>query len=266
MLTFRRFTLLFFLLLLTLNFWTFLVHTPTSGFIQTHATILYILLISIYFGISFLMAFLPCTNFHHPVICTGGTQEKSVAITFDDGPDPVQTAAILDILLKHQVKAAFFCVGNKIAKNEDLVRRIIREGHLIGNHSFSHSKWFDLFSTGKMKKEMEETNLLIRTFTGSTPRFFRPPFGVANPMVSRALRQTKLTAVCWDIRSYDTMIANPEKIRQRIIQSLRPGSIILLHDHTVFSQQHLDQLIINIHDTGYNIQPLDHLLNMQAYA
>lgn len=91
MLTFRRLTLLFFIGLLGLNFWIIILGKSNEGFIHTHAAILYFLLFLLYFGISIAMAFLPCSGFHHPVICHGKTDSKIVAITFDDGPDPLKT-------------------------------------------------------------------------------------------------------------------------------------------------------------------------------
>jgi peptidoglycan/xylan/chitin deacetylase (PgdA/CDA1 family) len=264
MLTFRRFTILFFLLLLTLNFWNILTPRP-GGFVQAHDTLLYALLFVTYFGISGAMAFLPCSGFHHPVNCSGSGDQQAVAITFDDGPDRLKTPVILDLLKKHNVPAAFFCIGHKLPANDELTGRIVSEGHLIGNHSFSHSKWFDFFTATRIKKELLATNQLVRKITGRSPLLFRPPFGVVNPMVSRALRSTNLQAVCWNIRSYDTILQDPVKVLQRILRRLQPGAVILLHDHTAFSESHLEQLILGIRAAGYEIKPLDQLLNLQAY-
>ena len=266
MFTFRRLTLLFFITLLSLNLWNIFTDKSTGGFIHTHAILLYTLLFIFYFVISFAMAFLPCTNFHYPVICCGKTKEKSVAITFDDGPDPVKTPIILDILKKYNLQATFFCIGKNIVNHEQLVKRIHEEGHLIGNHSFSHSKWFDLFSSGMMRTELLATDHLIANITGKSPLFFRPPFGVVNPMVCNALKNMHLQAICWNIRSFDTLRNNPQKTLQRILKQLEPGAIILLHDLTNCTQHHLGELLTGIEDAGYRIVPLDKMLNMPAYA
>lgn len=266
MFTFRRFTLLFFILLLGLNFLNIISGKSPEGFIQSHASLWYLLLPALYFGISIALAFLPCTNFHHPVICHGLTKERIVSLTFDDGPDPFKTPLVLDILRKNNLKATFFCIGRNITGNEELLKQMYDEGHLIGNHTFTHSKWFDLFPAGKMRAELQETDNIIKRITGKFPLFFRPPFGVVNPMVSNALKNRHWQTVCWNIRSLDTMKPDPQKTMSKIMTKLKPGSIILLHDFTHFTEFHLDELIQGIVGKGYTIVPLDHLLNKPGYG
>ena len=266
MVTFRRLTLLFFIILASLNLWNIFNNNSANGFIHAHAAPLYGGLFLFYFGISLAMAFLPCSNFHHPVVCRGKTDENSVSITFDDGPDPAKTSMVLEVLKKHDVQAAFFCIGKKLTDNARLLKKMVDEGHLIGNHSYSHSVWFDLFPTRKMSSELLETNRLIKTITGNSPLFFRPPFGVVNPMVGKAAKRMDLRMICWNIRSLDTLNTNPQKITHRILSQLRPGSIILLHDHTRFTEYHLDNLIVAIREAGFGIVPLDKLLQIPAYA
>ncbi len=266
MLTFRRVTMLFFITLLSLNLWNIFSGNSTINLFHAHALLFYALLFILYFGISFVMAFLPCTNFHHRVICHGITDEKLVAITFDDVPNPEKTPVVLDILDMYHVKATFFCIGKNIADHEQLIKRMDEEGHLIGNHSFSHSKWFDLFSSRMMQAEFLKTDQLINKITGKSPLFFRPPFGVVNPMVSNALKNMHWQPVCWNIRSFDTLVNDPEKTMNRILKRLKPGSVILLHDFTPFAQKHLGELISGIQDAGFRIVPLDKMLNMPAYA
>ncbi len=252
-------------MLFSLNLWMLFSGKSTTGFIYEHASFLYVLLAILYFGISFTMAFLPCSNFHHPVICRGRTDGNKIALTFDDGPDKVKTPLVLEILDKYNVPATFFCIGKNIAGNEHLLIKIHESGHLIGNHSFSHSRWFDLFSAGRIKSELLESNRLIKQATGLAPHFFRPPFGVINPMVSKALKKTLLQTVCWNIRSFDTLNRNPGKVNHNILRQLRPGSIILLHDHTLFTEHSLDKLISDILGAGFYIVPLDNLLQIPAY-
>lgn len=266
MLTFRRLTLLFFIGLLGLNLWIIILGKSSEGFLHAHAGMLYFLLFLLYFGISIAMAFLPCTGFHYPVICHGKTQDKMVAITFDDGPDPLKTPVILEILRKNGIPATFFCIGNKIEGQEALLQRIVDEGHIIGNHSFSHSKWFDLYPARRMRAELLETDRIISQVTGRTPSFFRPPFGVVNPMVSNTLKNRHWQAVCWNIRSLDTMVSDSRSIMDRIHKRLKPGAIILLHDFTPFVEKHLEELLLMIGREGFQIVPLDQLLKLPAYA
>lgn len=252
-------------MLFSLNLWMILSGKSTGGFFHDHANLIYGLIAILYFGISFAMAFLPCSNFHHPVICKGRTDGSSVALTFDDGPDKLKTPLILATLDKYKVKATFFCIGRNISGNEHILKKIHDSGHLIGNHSLSHSRWFDLFSASRIEAEVLASNKLIRQVTGQYPLFFRPPFGVVNPMVSKALKKTTLQAVCWNIRSFDTLNRNPEKVNHSILRQLRPGSIILLHDHTLFTEHRLDRLISDILVAGFHIVPLDNLLKLPAY-
>lgn len=125
------------------------------------------------------------------------------------------------------------------------------EGHLIGNHSFAHSPWFDWYPSGKIFRELKMTDLAIQQATGAPVRFFRPPFGVLNPMVSRALKRGAWITFCWDVRSLDTVIPDPEKIHRRILRKVSSGSVILLHDHTDYSLNHLEELIKRLTDKGF---------------
>lgn len=266
MFTFRRLTIIFFIVLLTLNLINLFTRYFHTGWLGIHPYILYMSVFTLYFGISFAMAFLPCSNFHHPVLCKGQATEKVLALTFDDGPDTKNTPLVLKILRKHNIPATFFCIGKNLIGNEKLIMQIINQGHLIGNHSFGHSKWFDFLSARKIRMELLLTDDCIRSITGKTPRYFRPPFGVVNPMVSNALKGMHWQTVCWNIRSLDTMITDHRKISGRILHRLKPGSIILLHDHSSFSASHLDGLLSQINMAGYRVIPLDQLLNKPSYV
>jgi peptidoglycan/xylan/chitin deacetylase (PgdA/CDA1 family) len=265
MFTFRKFTLLFFLCLFTLNFWSILTGPGHGGFIREYSAALYGLVFTLYFGVSVAMAFLPCSGFHHSVRCSGETLRQSVSITFDDGPDPLRTPNILQILNEQNIRATFFCIGSKLEGCEGLLRQMVSEGHIVGNHSLSHSNWFDLFSAGRMRNELEETNLRIEKITGHRPALFRPPYGVINPMVSNAIKRSGMLPVCWSIRSFDTLEGQAEKTIRRICRKLRPGAVILLHDHSTFCEHHLRDLITSIRKRGFEFEPLDQLLKIQAY-
>jgi peptidoglycan/xylan/chitin deacetylase (PgdA/CDA1 family) len=253
-------------MLFILNMVNLFVCDTTSGFFCSNAARFYLLLLAAYLGVSVVMAFLPCSGFHHPVVCRAKTTQRQVALTFDDGPHPAYTPAILDILARRKCNATFFLTGKNIPGNEPLLVRMVEEGHIAGNHSYSHSKWFDLFPARIMRAELHKTDALIRDITGRSPLLFRPPYGVVNPMVSRALRNMHWTAVCWDIRSFDTMRGTPDAITGRVIRKLKPGSVILLHDHTAFTAHSLEKLIDEIENNGFTIVPLDALLNLKAYA
>ena len=113
-------------------------------------------------------------------------------MTFDDGPLPGKTEQILRILREHQAPTAFFCIGNRMEKNPELVKQTHAEGHIIGNHSFSHSSTFDLLSTQKMSGELNAADVAVCDILGFKPRLFRPPYGVTNPNLARAIRIMRL--------------------------------------------------------------------------
>lgn len=268
MITFRRVTVLFFILLLSLNLVHFLGCRMEwlSGHICSHGYIYLLVLISLYISISVIMAFIIGSNFHHSSICQGLTNEKLCALTFDDSPNPANTPAILTILKREQLTATFFVIGKKISGNESLIHEIFSAGHLIGNHSWSHSPWFDFFTAKRMKRELTDTAKAISDITGRSPLLFRPPFGVINPALSRAINMLSYHVIGWNVRSFDTVHQDSEKTTSRILRKVTPGSIILLHDHLAISSQLLEKLISGLKRKGYNIVPLDQLIHIEAYA
>ncbi len=266
MFTFRRFTILFFICLLVLNLASMFGCGTEACFFCVNLPWFYAGLLAAYLGISVAMAFFLSSGYHYPVISRGKTDELNVAITFDDGPDALKTPVVLDILNKHNIPATFFLIGNKIPGNEALVKRITDEGHIVGIHSWSHSNWFDFFAPAAMKRELIRTTETVIAASARIPLLFRPPYGVINPMLARALRSLPLTVVGWSVRSLDTVIRDPARVTDRICRKIRPGSVILLHDHTDFTTDHLERLTGQIRDAGYQIVPLDVLLNIKAYA
>lgn len=141
------------------------------------------------------------SNFFMKVFCSSQTTAKEIAISFDDGPVEKNTAQILDILNQHNVKAGFFCIGNRIEGNEKIFKQIHKEDHLIGNHSYSHHFFFDLFSSKKMLKELIFMNSSTEKLTGVKPKLFRPPYGVINPNLRKAIVEGSFIPVGWSVRS-----------------------------------------------------------------
>jgi peptidoglycan/xylan/chitin deacetylase (PgdA/CDA1 family) len=257
MLTFRNTTFAFFILLFILNIFGF------SGF-PIHFYY-YILLVLVYLTISISMSFFIRSGYHRRVICNARTKEKIVALTFDDGPDNVLTPRLLDQLKMLGIPATFFCIGRKIIGNEAILERMHSEGHLIGTHSYSHSNWFDLYTPSTMFKELELSNKLVFNATGKKPMLFRPPYGVINPMLNKALRRSGLTVIGFSNRAWDTSSRNKEIILSRIMKNLKSGDIILLHDTVQESVDIIQPLDKRIKEAGYQIIPLDKLLNIPAY-
>lgn len=191
--------------------------------------------------------------------------DKKVSLTFDDGPDPIHTNMVLDVLKKYRIKATFFCIGKKILDSDKTLKRINDEGHIVGNHSFRHDPVFDFFPPFMIKKDLQKTNALILKNINKKPLLFRPPFGVTTPSMGLAVRDLKNSVIGWNNRSYDTVDKNEEAIIDRIIKNLKPGGIILLHDILPMHQSLLPRIIESIQNLSYDIVPLTELLQIKAY-
>jgi peptidoglycan/xylan/chitin deacetylase (PgdA/CDA1 family) len=156
----------------------------------------------------------------------GGQQE--VALTFDDGPSVPATARILDILREQHVRATFFVCGVAAQRHPDLVRRIVAEGHGLGNHTYSHP-YLHLKSRWNIAAEIDRTQGVLERITGRRPQLFRPPYGVRWFPLWPLLRQRGLTMVLWSDWGHDGQ-ADPRAIVKETLERLKPGAIILLHD------------------------------------
>ncbi|HLF51076.1 polysaccharide deacetylase family protein [Flavobacterium sp.] len=196
--------------------------------------------------------------------CNNPEKERKIAISFDDGPHEM-TEKVLDVLQKHHVKATFFCIGSQIEKHPEMFQRIIQEGHVVGNHTFTHTKSFGFLSTQKVVEEISRTNRIIERLSGKKVLFFRPPFGVTNPNVSKAISVTKHKVIGWNIRSLDTVIEDETKILERVKNKVVPGGIILLHDTSLKTVNVLEQLLLFLQSENYDVITIDKLLKIPAY-
>lgn len=220
----------------------------------------------LYLFILFIGSYFIQLRFFLKSICSATTPDKCIALSFDDGPGGITTSRILDILKENNVQAAFFCIGVKMTVQKEQLKRILNEGHIIGNHSYSHNRFFSLFSPAKMLSEIEQTSLVCREITGFSTRFFRPPYGVTNPNLRKAVLQGEYISIGWSIRSYDTVIKNEDRLITRISSSLKPGAIILLHDTMDITVRILPRLLKEIRGKGYRVERLDKLINLNPYV
>jgi peptidoglycan/xylan/chitin deacetylase (PgdA/CDA1 family) len=257
MFTFRNTTIIFFILLLTLNILGF------SG-LPIHYYH-YILLVVLYLAFSVSMSFFIRSGYHMKVFCNGLTEEKMVSITFDDGPDSSLTPVLLDQLKDLEIPAAFFCIGRKIKGNESLLKRMHTEGHIIGTHSYSHSNWFDFLTPFQMRQELKKSAHAVLEATGRNPLLFRPPYGVINPMLKKALQGSGLLVIGFSNRAWDTSAQKKKIIVERVMKNLKPGDIILLHDTVPESIEVIKTMAARLKQAGFHIVPLDQLLNIHAY-
>jgi peptidoglycan/xylan/chitin deacetylase (PgdA/CDA1 family) len=181
--------------------------------------------------------------------------QKQIALTFDDGPAQ-HTAAILDILKKEKVKATFFLIGKNIQGNENIVQRMFAEGHSIGNHSFSHGFNFDWQSASKMTDELHQTNEAISNLIQQEVKLFRPPYGVTNPNLGKAIQNTGLKSIGWSLRSMDTVAKDEKALLQKILKQIKTRDIVLLHDSCAITAAILPDLIIELKKRGFSFDVL----------
>lgn len=183
------------------------------------------------------------------------TEKKEVILSFDDGIDPIQTPKVLDVLKENGLKAQFFLIGERAAAHPKIVKRMAKEGHVVGNHSYAHEYYFPLKFVWSMRADLQKTQVLLEELTGSNITYFRPPFGVTNPTLAKVCKQLDYTVVGWSIRSLDTKKEPRELILARIRKQLHPGAIILLHDHLPDSEKLLKELLELLKNEGYAVVP-----------
>lgn len=153
-----------------------------------------------------------------------------LALTIDDGPDPAVTPAVLDLLRAHGAKATFFLIAQRAEAHPALVRRIVAEGHAVGNHSHRHRHTFSLLGPRGFAAEINAAQQVLQRLTGRPPRWFRAPAGLRNPFLDPVLHRLGLTLVSWTRRGFDTRERDPATVLARLTRGLRAGDILLLHD------------------------------------
>ncbi len=224
----------------------------------------YVALVAIYVVIVVAGVIMPSLSFFVNVRTHGNG--RGIALTFDDGPLPEMTTQVLEILGRYNIPGAFFCIGNRVDANPELVRQIDQSGHIIGNHTYWHGRFFDLKSAPMVTRELYDTDVSIHRVIGKRPRLFRPPYGVTNPMIARSLRRLNHTVVGWSIRSFDTIISDRQRLFSRVTRSLKDGDIILFHDYSQAMIDILPDVIEHIRKSGLEIVRVDKLLNEKPYA
>lgn len=176
-----------------------------------------------------LHAVLPGNQLYGEVFSGVETQQKIVAITFDDGPYLPYTEQLLDLLKEYQVPATFFVIGRNAVKHPEMIRRLVAEGHQLGNHTWNH---LDLLKADRqtMISEVERTSRLLEQLTGCRPAVVRPPHGFRDPLVMEVMADRGLTVVEWSIMARDWVNPGVDAIVKTIVTEVANGSVILLHD------------------------------------
>jgi peptidoglycan/xylan/chitin deacetylase (PgdA/CDA1 family) len=171
--------------------------------------------------------------------------KRAVALTFDDGPDPLITPALLDTLKRHRVNATFFVTGRRAAANRDLVVQILSAGHSIGNHSYHHFPLLMLKSRARLQDEILSAQSLLSEF-GISPLSFRPPVGITSPRLGQVLQDAGLICVNFSCRGYDAGNRFIERLSINILKKVKPDDIILLHDSAPSANFNLNKFLHEI--------------------
>ncbi len=158
------------------------------------------------------------------------TARNEIALTIDDGPDPIVTPQVLDILDRYAAVATFFCVGEKAARFPDVCREIVRRGHAVENHSQHHHHHFALMGYSGIMRELQAAQDTVTTITGQRPMFFRAPAGLRNPFLDPVLARLGLQLASWSARGFDTRVGDAGRVKTKLLRGLQAGAILLLHD------------------------------------
>ena len=188
--------------------------------------------VAFFFHLPMLIAILrPSSTWLGPMTTHFTTTERALCLSFDDGPDPSETPALLDLLEEREVRAVFFVVGEKVEQHPELIRRLEAGGHLVGNHSWSHpERSFWRLGSGSVRWEVEKASAAIAKVTGRKPRWFRPPVGHKPWALAPVLKDQALDLMGWTVRGFDGVRCDVGQVEARILAGTRPGAIVLLHE------------------------------------
>lgn len=190
------------------------------------------------------------------IIWSGDRRIPSIYLTFDDGPDPAYTPKLLQILKNQNVSATFFLIGSRVERHPELVRRMVSDGHLVGNHSYSHLRMV-FRPKCFLESEITKTNRAIKKAAGQNPCLFRPPYGRFGIGVLALCKKQCLRLALWNLMSYDyKQSVSAESILQRIDRRITNGRIILLHDSEK-TVTILPELIRRLKNRGFHFMTLD---------
>jgi peptidoglycan-N-acetylglucosamine deacetylase len=206
-----------------------------------------------------LFSVLPTTKiFYGEVFYRGSRTQKQIALTFDDGPEPIYTDQLLDLLDKENVKATFFLIGKKVKAHPEIVKKIVSQGHSVGNHSWSHCK----LSWQKIETiidELDKTQNIIAEVTGGISVLFRPPYGSRDHRVLHAARKRGLSTIMWSITTWDWENPGADKLFNKVRKKIKPGSILCFHDGSKNEDsKHPEQTILAVSKLISHLRSLDY--------
>lgn len=165
-----------------------------------------------------------------PVLHRQKQADRTVALTFDDGPDPAVTPVVLDLLAASGTSASFFCIGERARRHPALLRRMVADGHAVENHSQTHPHHFACLGVGGLRRQVADAQAAIADAAGVAPRWFRAPMGIRSPLLDPVLHAAGLGLVSWSRRGLDTRCGDAATVLSRLARGVAPGDVLLLHD------------------------------------
>jgi peptidoglycan/xylan/chitin deacetylase (PgdA/CDA1 family) len=202
------------------------------------------------------------------IVLRGQQNEMSVALTFDDGPDPRYTPQILDLLEEYNVKATFFLMGARAKSYPDLAKRIKDEGHIIGNHTYWHPNLVEQADIGTLEREVTLTENTLADLIGFRTKLFRAPYGFLYDELVEKIAQMNYSVIGWSVDSLDWQEALPEQIAYNVLNNVHPGAIILMHDGAEWDGDRtntiksLRQIIPALKEQGMGFETIPELLTI----
>jgi peptidoglycan-N-acetylglucosamine deacetylase len=192
---------------------------------------------------------------------------KQLALTYDDGPNDPHTQRLLDVLARHEIRATFFLIGRYVQQRPEIVRELIRAGHVVGNHTFTHPLLI-FKSAREVRSQLESCNRALTDAVGEHSNLFRPPFGGRRPAVLRIARGMGLEPIMWNVTGYDWNASSSEQIERTVTRQVRGGDVVLLHDggHRDFGADRsysvtaTDRLISRYKSEGYEFVTIPEMM------
>jgi peptidoglycan-N-acetylglucosamine deacetylase len=221
--------------------------------------------LGVFMGLCMAAAFTPTCSFFLPVISRGTCGRRAVALTFDDGPDPLTTPELLRLLKKHRTTATFFVTGHRVVRYPQLIKEIIAQGHGVANHSFHHDMLGAFRSATTMQHEIEATQHALKEL-GIVALAYRPPMGITSPRLRRVMQKQGMFVVNFSCRAWDGGNRRIRNMSRRILKHVRANDILLLHENLAepssFSHWagEMDRILNGITEKGLEILPLADLI------
>lgn len=224
--------------------------------------------LEIFVGLCALAPFFPGWRFFLPIITRGPGRRGAIALTFDDGPHPVVTPAVLDLLARLEAPACFFTIGKNVEAHPELVERILAAGHEIGSHSYSHDPLLMLRTAARLEEEVRAGREALAAH-GWEPLLFRPPIGITNPRLGPVLARLGMECVCFRFRPSDFGNRRTRDLARRVLSRVKAGDLLLLHDSHLAAGEPLQRwlaeveaLITSLRRRGLEVVALSDLLGV----